>query len=76
MIQEKMKTSESDSRITKVVMLVCNQIFRRILKRSFESDLYRVSQKNYTLFWRAVAPLNFELGIKVGGVLEFSGSQL
>ena len=33
-------------------------------------------QKNYTLFWRAVAPLNFELGIKVGGVLEFSGSQL
>ena len=33
-------------------------------------------KKNYTLFWRAVAPLNFELGIKVGGVLEFSGSQL
>ena len=32
--------------------------------------------KNYTLFWRAVAPLNFELGIKVGGVLETSGSQL
>ena len=32
--------------------------------------------KNYTLFWRAVAPLNFELGIKVGGVLESSGSQL
>ena len=32
-------------------------------------------KKNYTLFWRAVAPLNFELGIKVGGVLEFSGSQ-
>ena len=32
--------------------------------------------KNYTLFWRAVAPLNFELGIKVGGVLELSGSQL
>ena len=26
--------------------------------------------------WRAVAPLNFELGIKVGGVLESSGSQL
>ena len=25
-------------------------------------------KKNYTLFWRAVAPLNFELGIKVGGV--------
>ena len=32
--------------------------------------------KNYTLFLRVVAPLNFELGIKVGGVLEFSGSQL
>ena len=25
-------------------------------------------KKNYTLFWRAVAPLNFELGIKVRGV--------
>ena len=33
-------------------------------------------KKNYTLFWRAVAPLKFELSIKVGGVLEFSGSQL
>ena len=33
-------------------------------------------KKNYTLFWRAVAPLNFELGIKVGGVLESLGSQL
>ena len=32
--------------------------------------------KNDTLFWRAVAPLNFELGIKVRGVLESSGSQL
>ena len=32
--------------------------------------------KNYTLFWRTVAPLNFELWIKVGGVLESSGSQL
>ena len=32
--------------------------------------------KNDTLFWRAVAPLNFELGIKVGGVLESSGPQL
>ena len=32
--------------------------------------------KNYTLFWRAVSPLNFELGIKVGGVLASSGSQL
>ena len=35
------------------------------------------SKKNYTLFWRAVAPLNFELGIKVGvfwnpQVLSFS----
>ena len=38
--------------------------------------IYRVSQKNYTLFWRAVAPINFELGIKVGGDLESSGSQL
>ena len=38
--------------------------------------IYRVSQKNYTLFWMAVAPLNFELGIKIGGVLESSGSQL
>ena len=32
--------------------------------------------KNYTLFWRAVASLNFEIGIKVWGVLESSGSQL
>ena len=32
--------------------------------------------KNYTLFWRAVVSLNFELGIKVRGVLESSGSQL
>ena len=32
--------------------------------------------KNYTFCWRAVAPLNFELGIKVRGVLESSGSQL
>ena len=38
--------------------------------------IYRVSHKNYTLFWRAVGPLNFELGIKVGGVLELSESQL
>ena len=42
----------------------------------FETDMQGVPKKNYTLFWRAVAPLNFELGIKVGGVLEFSGSQL
>ena len=33
-------------------------------------------KKNYTFFWRAVAPLNFELGIKDWGVLESSGSQL
>ena len=33
-------------------------------------------KKIYTLFWWAVAPLNFELGIKVGGVLESSGSWL
>jgi len=32
--------------------------------------------KGYTLFWGAVAPLNFELGMGVGGVLESSGSQL
>ena len=50
-----------------------------------EIDVYRTCQtrkstgcptKNYTLFLRAVAPLNFVLGIKVGGVLESSGSQL
>ena len=33
-------------------------------------------KKNVPKIWRAVAPLNFELGIKVGGVLELSGSQL
>ena len=33
-------------------------------------------QKNDLLLWRAVAPINFDLGIKVGGVLESSGSQL
>ena len=32
--------------------------------------------KNDTLFWRAVAAINFELGIKVRGVLESLGSQL
>ena len=37
---------------------------------------YRVSHKKLYIVWRAVAPLNFELGIKVGGVLESSGSQL
>ena len=32
-------------------------------------------RKNVTLFWRAVAPINFELGIKVGGcygIVRFS----
>ena len=43
---------------------------------SYENIIYRVSQKNVLMFWRAVAPLNFELGIKVRGVLELSGSQL
>ena len=33
-------------------------------------------RKNAPLFWRAVAPMNFELGIKVRGDLECSGSQL
>ena len=33
-------------------------------------------RKNAPLFWGAVAPTNFELGLKVGGVLESSGSQL
>ena len=26
--------------------------------------------KNYTLFWRAIAPINFKLGTKVWGILE------
>ena len=30
----------------------------------------------HPLFWGAVAPINFELGLKVGGILESSGSQL
>ena len=33
-------------------------------------------QKKDLLLWRAVAPINFELGSKVGGVLESSGPQL
>ena len=33
-------------------------------------------RKNAPLFWGAVAPINFELGLKVGGILESSGSQL
>ena len=47
MIQEKMKTSESDSRITKVV------------KRSFESDLYRVSQKKLYIVLEGRSTLKF-----------------
>ena len=43
---------------------------------SLKEDYTGCPRKNVTLFWRAVAPLNFELGIKVGGVLESSGSQL
>ena len=38
--------------------------------------MYRVSQKKLTFVWGAISPLNFELGLKVGGVLESSGSQL
>ena len=38
--------------------------------------LQGVPKKNVPMFWRAIAPLNFELGIKVGCVLELSGSQL
>ena len=33
---------------------------------------YRVSHKKLYIVWRAVATLNFEIGIKVGGVLESS----
>ena len=32
--------------------------------------------KKFALFWRAIEPIKFELGIKVGSVLESSGSQL
>ena len=39
-------------------------------------DNYRVSPKKLTFVWGAVAPTNFDLGSKVGGVLESSGSQL
>ena len=35
-----------------------------------------MSQKKLTFVWGAVAPLNFELRIKVRGVLESRGSQL
>ena len=38
--------------------------------------MYRVSHKKLYIVWKAIAPLNFELRIKVGGVLESSGSQL
>ena len=50
-------------------------IFWRQIKKALKKCT-GCPKKNYTLFWRAVALLNFELGIKVGGVLEFSGSQL
>ena len=33
-------------------------------------------RKNAPLLWGAIAPINFELGLKVGGILESSGSQL
>ena len=33
-------------------------------------------QKKDLLLWRAVAPINIDLGSKVGGVLESEGSQL
>lgn len=33
---------------------------------------YRVSTKK---LWRAVAPINFKLGLKVGGVLRFSDAR-
>ena len=51
----------------------CEKVF------NLKNCLYRHTgcpTKNDTLFWRAISPLNFELGIKVGGVLESSGSQL
>ena len=38
--------------------------------------IYRLSQKKLTFVWGAVALLNFELQLKVGGVLKSSGSQL
>ena len=46
--------------------------FAQIIIQAF----YRVSQKKLTFVWGAVAPLNFELRIKVRGVLESRGSQL
>ena len=48
----------------------------RSRSRSPKDLIYRVSHKKLHLVWRAVAALNFEIGIKVGGVLESSGSQL
>ena len=54
-------------------------IFEKKFPNKFEFGKWGTTgcpTKNYTLFWRAVASLNFELGISVGGVLESSGSQL
>ena len=45
------------------------------IKYDYRGD-YRVSQKKLTFVWGAVAPMNFDLGSKVGGVLESAGSQL
>ena len=44
----------------------------------FSGRIYHTGcpRKNAPLFWGAVAPINFELGLKVGGILESSGSQL
>ena len=38
--------------------------------------IYRLSKKKLTFVWGAVALFNFELQLKVGGVLKSSGSQL
>ena len=57
--------------------LTCKIIYNSIIPLEYHQiDFTGCPTKNYTLFWRALAPLNFKLGIKVGGVLESSGSQL
>ena len=33
-------------------------------------------QKNFTLLWKAIAPLKIVVGIKVGGVSESAGADL
>ena len=53
-----------------------NIIMHGAIMKTIISQYTGCPTKNYTLFWRALAPLNFELGIKFGGVLESSGSQL